>query len=218
MGSLKITLTGTEGVKALQIGFLRFGDEVANLVPFLERVMEAMEKNADGLFQSEGRSGSAVWAPLAPMTQEIRAQTGFSGLPILENTGRLRNALGAQRGSGALRLVSKTGRNGAMLVYGTNGINYASFHQTGTEQQVTAKQQAFFRVAFGIHTKIGTTLTMPARPPIDFRRNGKMTPEFRAEVIRAARASLLEVQQKSGLSKLLGEKAAFKQLNDRLTR
>ena len=87
-----------------------------------------------------------------------------------------------------------------------------------TEQQVTAKQQAFFRIAFGIHTKIGTSLVMPARPPIDFQRGGKMTPEFRAEIVKAARASLLEVQQKSGLSKLLGEKASFQQLTNRLSR
>lgn len=169
MAGLKLSIRGTAGVERLRIGFEDMSRYVADLTPFLEGVLGAMEEHTDEVFDSEGSSGSGKWAPLSPVTEEIRSQTGFGGLPILENTGRLRNALGARRGSGALRGISNK-----MLVYGTNGVPYASFHQTGAKQKgVTKEQQAFLRLAWGIKMKLGHVIELPARPPVDFGQDYK---------------------------------------------
>lgn len=169
MAGLGFTIKGTAGVERLRIKFLDLSQYVADVTPFLERVMVELEEHTDEVFDSEGSSGSGKWAPLSPVTEEIRAQTGFGGLPILENTGRLRNALGARRGTGALRGIT----NG-VLVYGTNGVPYASFHQTGAKQKgVTKKQQTFLRLAWGITMKLGHVIELPARPPVDFGQDFK---------------------------------------------
>lgn len=169
MAGLKLSIRGTAGVERLRIGFEDMSRYVADLTPFLEGVMGAMEEHTDEVFDSEGASGSGKWAPLSPVTEEIRSQTGFGGLPILENTGRLRNALGARRGSGALRGIA----NG-VLVYGTNGVPYASYHQTGAKQKgVTKKQQTFLRLAWGIKMRLGHVIELPARPPVDFGQDFK---------------------------------------------
>jgi phage gpG-like protein len=212
VGALKIKIEGSEGVKALRLGFLRFGEVAADLVPFLESVLIALENNADRLFDSQGSSGSGKWAPLSPVTEIIRSEQGFGGLPILENTGLLRNALGRARGRGALRLTQREGRGG-VLIYGTNGVHYASFHQTGTKQRgVTPKQQSFLRVAFGIHMKLGHVITMPARPPIDFEKSGRMSRELRAEITEAARAHLIgAAEAATGAGTVRGNTSAWKQ-------
>lgn len=169
MAGLGFTIKGTAGVERLRIKFLDLSQYVADVTPFLEQVMVELETHTDEVFDSEGSSGSGKWAPLSPVTEEIRSQTGFGGLPILENTGRLRNALGARRGSGALRGIA----NG-VLAYGTNGVPYASFHQTGAKQKgVTKKQQAFLRLAWGIKMRLGHVIELPARPPVDFGQDFK---------------------------------------------
>jgi phage gpG-like protein len=212
VADLKIKIEGSEGVRSLALGFERFGKILEDMVPFLEAVLVALENNADRLFDSQGSSGSGKWAPLSPVTEIIRSEQGFGGLPILENTGLLRNALGRARGRGALRLTQREGRGG-VLIYGTNGVHYASFHQTGTKQRgVTPKQQAFLRVAFGIHMKLGHVITMPARPPIDFTSEEKMTPALRKEIRNAAYKFLKEAAgQVAAYGGLRGNRSAWEQ-------
>lgn len=192
MSGLRLDITGTAGVRAMRFGFYDFSQQVADLKPFLENVLRVFEAYADKQFDTEGAFAGNRWAPLSKVTEEIRSQTGFSGLPILQNTGRLRAALGSARGSGALRIVTSNG-----FIYGTNGVHYASFHQNGTRQTVTEKQAAFMRLTYGIHLKVGTVLVMPARPPLDFDDKGKG--KLRKALIEAAREHLVTTIRRGGL-------------------
>ncbi len=113
-----------------------------------------------------------------------------------------------------MRLVTRSGKGGTLL-YGTNGVHYASFHQTGTRQKgVTPKQQAFLRVAFGVHMKLGHVITMPARPPIDFYKSGRVSRELRAEIAEAARAHMVGAAKAavSSASTVRGNASAWKEL------
>lgn len=208
---LVLQIRGTTGVREARIGFARWAQQLEDMVPFLESVLAAFEAHSDRVFDTEGKAGSGKWAPLSPVTEEIRSQLGFSGLPILQNTGSLRDALGRTRNRFALRLVTRDG-----FLYGTNGLHYASFHQTGTRQKgVTEKQQTFLRVAYGIHMRLGHVIMMPARPPMDLAgKAGKsgiagLHPALRKEIIAAARAHLVGTAAKSGAPVLTSKSRAF---------
>ena len=214
-----LSIKGSAGVREARFALTDWSRLVADLVPFLEEVLAAFERHADRLFDSEGAAGSGKWAPLSPVTESIREQNGVAGLPILQNTGSLRDALGTTRGRFALRMMTGSG-----FIYGTNGLHYASFHQTGTKQKgVTLKQQRFLRVAYGIHMKLGHVITMPARPPLDLagRSNNRggiagLHPEVKAEVLAAAREHVVKAARRGGATAVLrGQSAVWREFTSR---
>lgn len=117
----------------------RAGLEMANVAKhILPKLVPALEEAVANQFDARGGGpATGVWAPLSKAYADWK-QHHYPGKPILELTGALRAALTSSTDSRAQRSVS-----GDSLSYGTRGIEYASFHQTGTPG-------------------------MPARPPFDF--------------------------------------------------
>lgn len=146
----------------------RAGAEVANvgkhILPKLGPVFEeAVSKQFDA---RGGGPQSGAWAPLSKRYAEWKAKH-FPGKPILERTGALRSALTSSTDAKALRSV-----NGNEFSYGTKGIDYASYHQTGTPG-------------------------MPQRPPFDFGPDAEKALAKAAmagvrEAIKEASAGLLD--------------------------
>lgn len=120
----------------------RAGLEVANVGKhILPKLTPALEEAVSKQFDARGGGpASGPWAPLSKRYAEWK-QKHFPGKPILELTGALRAALTSSTDSKALRSI-----NGNEYAYGTRGIPYASFHQTGTPG-------------------------MPQRPPFDFGKD-----------------------------------------------
>lgn len=117
----------------------RAGDAVADVGKYvLPKVLPVLETETAKQFEAEGRGpASGSWAPLSTSYAAWKG-ANFPGQPINVLSGKLRGALTDGGAPGARRDVG-----GDSLTYGTTGIPYASFPQTGTRR-------------------------MPARPPIDF--------------------------------------------------
>lgn len=139
----------------------RAGAEVANVGKhILPKLLPVLEQGAAAQFDAEGAGPVAgPWAPLSARYAEWKAQH-YPGQPILVRTGALRAALTSGTAQGALRDVGDDS-----LAFGTDGIPYASNHQTGTGR-------------------------MPARPPFDF---GPATEEaMQAAAMAGVRAAVRE--------------------------
>lgn len=148
-----------QGYERLGLEFARVGEHV------FPRFIKVFEEQTAEQFKAEGRGPNAgKWKPLSPryakrkMSGALRslysqktkrgrtkasairqaAAVTVSGLPILVLSGRLRDAMTKSSSPFAQRAYSST-----TMSYGTQGVGYASFHQTGTER-------------------------MPDRPPFDF--------------------------------------------------
>ena len=133
------TETGEQVLERIAAGFERSGAELADfgrhIFPKLVPVFEAAVAEQ---FDSEGRGPTAgAWAALSSQ-YEAWKEGAHPGQPILVATGGLREALTVDGSAHALRDYSSSQFN-----YGTQGLDYASFHQTGTAR-------------------------MPPRPPFDF--------------------------------------------------
>jgi len=131
--------TGEQSVERLAVAFERAGAELANfgkhIFPELTPILEdAIEKQ----FDAEGKGPAAgAWAQLTAGYAAWK-EGEYPGQPILVATGALREALTNEDGAHALRDYTN-----AMYNFGTQGLDYASLHQTGAGR-------------------------MPARPPFDF--------------------------------------------------
>jgi phage gpG-like protein len=133
------TETGEQVLERMAVAFERAGAELADfgkhIFPELVPVLEAGAKRQ---FDTEGSGPSAgAWAQLSEAYAAWKAGA-HPGEPILVATGALRDALTVDGSTHALRDYSSSQFN-----FGTTGLEYASFHQTGTA-------------------------SMPARPPFDF--------------------------------------------------
>jgi phage gpG-like protein len=118
--------------------FERAGAEVANVGKhILPRLASALEGIIAEQFEAEGKGpDSGKWAPLSEDYAKWKEQH-FPGMPILQRTGLLMAGLISSDAPTANRDIS-----GDTLAFGTKGVPYASYHQTGTPK-------------------------MPERPPID---------------------------------------------------
>lgn len=124
----------------LKVALERAGDNVARPMRYMAGPITGMlEKALRGRFASEGSGGpvSGAWAPLS-VSYAKRKAIAWPGRKKLAASGALRDALTQSTGRGALRESGDSS-----LGFGTKGIEYASYHQTGTRR-------------------------MPARPPFDF--------------------------------------------------
>lgn len=103
----------------------RFADYVW---PGLELAMEAIERDQ---FELEGAGPIAgAWAPLTLKYEERKAKK-YPGQPINVRSGAMRAAFTDSASPFAARMSSD-----AEMVFGTQGVPYASFPQTGTSKMV----------------------------------------------------------------------------------
>lgn len=161
--------TGPDALQHLAVAFERAGAEMADLgkhvFPKLGPVFEAA---VGAQFDAEGEGPvSGDWAALSPSYAEWKAGHA-PGSPLLVLSGRMRAALTSASSPGALRQWDSTN-----FTYGTAGVQYASFHQTGTGR-------------------------MPARPPFDFgpdfeREVTRVAAQGVRDAVREGSNGLLEV-------------------------
>lgn len=160
--------------------FQKFG-EVA-----FPRVIKVLEKETAAQFKAEGRGPNrGKWAPLTP----AYAKRKPAGLPILELTGRLRAAVTNSKSPFALRAYTATS-----MSFGTAGVPYASFHQTGTERKAAAPSAVFSLEAARETSRLGT-VRMVDRPIFDF------SDEFEGDIETATRQAARDVYKQSGVDK-----------------
>lgn len=130
--------SGPDSLQRLGVAFERAGAEVADLgrhvFPLLSPVFEAAEKRQ---FEAQGTGPTAgSWSPLSEVYAAWKAKK-YPGQPLLVATGAMREGLTSASSPFGAREWTATS-----FVFGTAGVEYASFHQTGTGK-------------------------MPARPPFD---------------------------------------------------
>lgn len=131
--------SGPAALTRLSTALERAGAEVADVGKHvLPKLVPLLEDASAKQFAAEGAGPQAgSWAALSTRYAEWKSKVA-PGAPKLVLSGNLREALSSSSAPGALRDVS-----GESLTFGTSGVPYASFHQTGTRR-------------------------MPARPPFDF--------------------------------------------------
>ncbi len=128
-----------DALEQLAMGFERAGIEVSKWGTYLfPRLMPVFEQAVARQFSEEGGGPSQGKWPELSDAYAARKARRWPGRPILVASGALVAALTNSHSAGALRETTPT-----TLAYGTRGIEYASYHQTGTPR-------------------------MPSRPPVDF--------------------------------------------------
>jgi phage gpG-like protein len=143
-----------DGLRKLSVAFERAGTEFTHFGRYLfPKLGEALETEVGGQFDARGHGPSGSWAQLTRHYAKYK-QKRYPGKGILEASGKLRAALTGPS-SYAQRSYSDN-----EFSFGTRGIEYASFHQTGTYR-------------------------MPARPPIDL--TAAFEKEAQAAGLEAAR-------------------------------
>jgi phage gpG-like protein len=147
----------------------RAGAELADVGKhILPKLLPVLEVETGKQFDAQGAGPQAgSWAPLSTSYAKWKA-AHYPGQPTLVRTGALRAALTGP-GSNARRDVS-----GDSLEFGTTGLPYASFHQTGTGR-------------------------MPARPEFDFGPDfeaamAAAVAEGTREAVRAGSDGLLDFE------------------------
>jgi phage gpG-like protein len=117
----------------------RAGAELADVGKhILPKLLPVLEVETVKQFAAQGAGPQAgSWAPLSVSYARWK-EAHFPGKPTLVRTGKLADALADSGAPGARRDIT-----GDSLTFGTVGLPYASFHQTGTGK-------------------------MPERPPFDF--------------------------------------------------
>lgn len=131
--------SGEDTLERMSVAFERAGGELSDFgTHTFPKMVPVFEAELERQFGAEGRGPNVGgWAQLSPAYEEWKGQN-YPGKPILERTGALKDALTDSSASHAFRDFSTTEFN-----FGTAGLEYASFHQSGTGR-------------------------MPDRPPFDF--------------------------------------------------
>ena len=114
------------GLRRFSAAVERAGAELANVGKHvLPKLIPLMESSVAKQFDARGRGNSGSWAPLSVAYAKWK-QANYPGKPLLERSGALRAGL-TQSGPNARRDVT-----GNELTFGTVGVPWASYHQTGT--------------------------------------------------------------------------------------
>lgn len=119
-------------VEKLSLAFERAGENIKDfdryLFPRLSPVFEAQEERQ---FVAEGAGPHrGHWAPLTEKYAEWKGQH-YPGNPLLVASGKMREALTQPSSPFARR-----SHTGTFFEFGTQGVEYASFHQLGTSKMV----------------------------------------------------------------------------------
>jgi phage gpG-like protein len=168
---------GDDMLQRMAVAFDRAGSELedfgAHVFPKMVPVFEAelaKQFDAEGAGPNRGS-----WAALSPAYEEWKGRN-YPGQPILVRTGALRDALTMSEGSHALRDFGRQTFN-----YGTSGLPYASFHQSGTAR-------------------------MPDRPPFDLTVEFEM--DIQRAALAGAREAIHAAGADEFISKQIAEDTA----------
>ena len=154
----------SNGLTTLTAAFERAGAELADLSRYLfPRLTALFESTIADQFDAEGQGPQAgSWAPLSSSYAAWK-QAHYPGQPKLVLSGALRAGLTQSSSPNAMRSM-----DGDVFRFGTRGLDYASFHQTGTGK-------------------------MPARPPIDL--GGDFEKGLRVAALAAVRDAVREASR-----------------------
>lgn len=119
---------GEGALQRLAVAFERSGPAIADFGRFVfPRLSGVFEDAVSEQFDGRGSGPiSGAWADLTPDYAKWKAGA-YPGQPLLELTGALRAGLTSPGAPTAFRQWSSTD-----FTFGTSGVEYASFHQTGT--------------------------------------------------------------------------------------
>lgn len=140
ISGLKLTFEtpGGGGIETLIAAYERAGDELQDFGKYLwPRLTPLLEEHIRSQFDAQGEGTTGPWAPLSAQYAAWKEQN-YPGMPILKRTGAMYEGLTESGSPFAFRVASGNDYN-----FGTRGVEYASYHQTGTDR-------------------------MEARPPVDF--------------------------------------------------
>lgn len=146
--------TLTRLTTALERAGLELADVGKHVLP---KLIPLFEEKVGEQFEARGKGPSGSWAALSTKYAAWKERVA-PGRPLLVLTGALGAALTDSADAGARRDIS-----GDSLSYGTKGVPYATFHQTGTSD-------------------------MPSRPPFDF--GSDMEEGMQAAALAGAREAL----------------------------
>ncbi len=161
------TETGEQAVASLAVAFERAGEEIRDFSTYVfPRLVPVFEQALEEQFNAEGHGPvTGSWADLSVQYAKWKSAS-YPGKGKLQLTGKLMAALTGPSAN-AYRKTTAT-----EFDFGTIGIPYASFHQTGTPW-------------------------MPARPPFDFGPDfeRKMMKATQLGVVEAIRKAGLEAKE-----------------------
>lgn len=155
-------------------------DSFEKVWPFITK---AMERALAEHFGSEGSDDTShgQWAPLSPKYKAWK-DAHYPGAPIMVRSGNLKKALTDSAAAHAYRAS-----NAQSMVFGTEDLPYATYHQEGTDH-------------------------MPARPPIDFNKD-----EFEKKLMKAAQLGIVTAGRDNPEMQRLGWKVEVRELDSALT-
>jgi phage gpG-like protein len=144
-------------LRNISVAFERAGTEFAQVGRhFFPLLIPVLEKATRQQFTAKGKGPVAgAWRPLSPGYAAWKRKY-YPGKPLLERSGAMKVGLTSSNSGFALRAYGDKD-----MKFGTAGVTYASFHQTGTAKG------------------------LPARPPLDF--TGETAEDIRAAALKAAR-------------------------------
>lgn len=144
---LEVSVGNDSGEGALQrlaVAFERGGEAIGDFGKYVfPKLVPAMEEAELIQFEAEGTGPIAgSWAALSPDYQAWKDRQTGTMLPTLELSGLLKAALTTSTSPSSHREW-----NASNFVFGTAGVDYASFHQAGTSK-MTARPPFDFGSAF----------------------------------------------------------------------
>jgi hypothetical protein len=136
---------GREDENALErlvAAFERAGDELADFGKYAwPKLGPLLENTLKNQFDAEGEGTAGHWAPLSAQYAAWKA-ANYPGMPILQRIGTLYEGLTSSSSPFAAREQS-----GDDFTFGTRGVTYASYLQTGT-RRMPARQPFDFGTSF----------------------------------------------------------------------
>lgn len=135
---------GSPGIAKLE----KLARQAENKAGLLKNIGEALLETTDQRFEDQKDPQGRAWAPLKPLTVELRGASA----PILTRTGRLRGSLNYEVSGDALKL-------GPSAIHG-------AVHQFGAT--IVAKGKPLRMPMKGGGAKYARKVTVPARPYVGF--------------------------------------------------
>lgn len=126
------------GLETIVAAYERAGAELQDFGRYMwPRLTPVLERHVKEQLDAEGQGSEGPFAPLSASYLAWK-EANYPGMPILQRTRAMYDGLTDSSSPFAFRQESGNEYN-----FGTRGVEYASFHQSGTDR-------------------------MPARPPFDF--------------------------------------------------
>jgi hypothetical protein len=149
---------GTEddtAIERLVAAFERGGDELADFGKYLwPKLTPVFEQALAAQFSAEGEGPAGPWAPLSAQYAAWK-QANYPGAPLLVRTGAMHQGLTTSTSP-----FSRREQQGDSYGFGTQGVTYASFHQTGTSHMPSRRP---FDFGSGFETEMSRVGAQAAR-------------------------------------------------------